>query len=97
MGYYRGQDIPPVSDYAHWNEEAQLIWYQENRYDMEHADEYVPDEDDFYPAWEEPVSQCSYCREEGMTEQECVDGDCWNEVNGETSGCGDCHALVAGD
>lgn len=42
----RGDDIPPVSDYAHWNEDAERVWYEENRYDMEHADEEV--EDDFY-------------------------------------------------
>lgn len=39
----RGDDIPPVSAYAHWNEDAQAIWYAENRYDMEHADEIVED------------------------------------------------------
>lgn len=42
----RGDNIPPVSDYAHWNEEAYSMWYQENKYDMEHADEIV-EEDDF--------------------------------------------------
>ena len=42
----RGDNIPPVSDYAHWNEDAQLMWYQENRYDMEYADEIVEYEDD---------------------------------------------------
>lgn len=42
----RGDNIPPVSDYAHWNEEAQSMWYAENRYDMEHADEVIEDDDD---------------------------------------------------
>ena len=42
----RGDDIPSVSDYAHWNEDAQRVWYEENRYDMEHADEII--EDDWY-------------------------------------------------
>jgi len=42
----RGDDIPPVSDYAHWNEEAESMWFLENRYDMEHADEII--EDDWY-------------------------------------------------
>jgi hypothetical protein len=46
MTRYRGDNIPSVSDYAHWNEDAQLMWYQENRYDMEHADE--PLDDDFF-------------------------------------------------
>lgn len=41
----RGDDIPPVSDYSYWNEDAELMWYQENRYDMEHADEIIEDED----------------------------------------------------
>lgn len=46
----RGDNIPPVSDYAHWNEDAEAMWYAENRYDMEHADELVDDgqEDDHY-------------------------------------------------
>lgn len=49
----RGDNIPPVSDYAHWNEDAELMWYQENKYDMEHADEIVEEdydgiEDDLY-------------------------------------------------
>ena len=37
----RGDNIPSVSDYAHWNEDAQRVWYEENRHDMEHADEIV--------------------------------------------------------
>lgn len=41
----RGDDIPPVSDYSHWNEEAQAMWYAENKYDMEHADEIIEDDD----------------------------------------------------
>ena len=44
----RGDDIPPVSDYSHWNEEAEAVWYLENRYDMEHADEIIENDDDFY-------------------------------------------------
>jgi len=40
----RGDDIPPVSAYAHYNEEAQAVWYAENRYDMEHADEIIEDD-----------------------------------------------------
>jgi hypothetical protein len=40
----RGDNIPPVSDYAHWNEDAEMMWYQENRYDMEHADEIIEDD-----------------------------------------------------
>lgn len=41
----RGDDIPPISDYAHWNE---AVWYAENKYDMEHADEIIEDEDEYY-------------------------------------------------
>jgi hypothetical protein len=37
--------IPPVSDYAHWNEDAELMWYEENKYDMAnepwHEDDYL--------------------------------------------------------
>jgi hypothetical protein len=47
----RGDDIPPVSAYAHWNEEAESMWYAENRYDMEHADEII--EDDYDPEQED--------------------------------------------
>lgn len=46
----RGDEIPPVSDYAHWNEDAQLMWYEENKYDMQYADEIIEDDwdgDDF--------------------------------------------------
>lgn len=47
----RGDDIPPISDYAHWNEDAYAMWYEENKYDMEHADEIIEeDEDD--PSWD---------------------------------------------
>jgi hypothetical protein len=42
----RGDNIPPVSDYAQYNEFAQQVWYQENKYDMEHADEIVEYYDD---------------------------------------------------
>jgi hypothetical protein len=45
----RGDDIPPVSAYAHWNEDAERVWYEENRYDMEHADEIIEEEDDYDP------------------------------------------------
>lgn len=43
----RGDNIPDVSEYSHWNEEAQAVWYAENRYDMEHADEPLDDDEDF--------------------------------------------------
>lgn len=36
MTYTNG--IPPVSDYSHWNEDAQRVWYEENKYDMEHPE-----------------------------------------------------------
>jgi hypothetical protein len=47
----RGDNIPTVADYAHWNEDAEQIWYLENKYDMEHWDEpidYSPDEPMFF-------------------------------------------------
>lgn len=40
----RGDNIPSISDYAHWNEDAYYMWYEENKYDMEHADEVLEDE-----------------------------------------------------
>lgn len=42
----RGDDIPTVAEYSHWNEEAEAIWYLENKYDMEHADEIIENDDD---------------------------------------------------
>lgn len=42
----RGDNIPKVSDYAHYNEEAAAVWYAENKYDMDHADEIVEEDDD---------------------------------------------------
>ena len=45
----RGDSIPPVSDYAHWNEDAEAMWYLENKYDMDHYDEEMYyDEDEGY-------------------------------------------------
>lgn len=38
--------IPPVSDYAGWNEDAERVWFEENRYDMEYPPD--PDPDEFY-------------------------------------------------
>lgn len=43
----RGDNIPSVAEYAHWNEEAESMWYAENRYDMEHADEEMDDGGDY--------------------------------------------------
>jgi hypothetical protein len=45
----RGDNIPSVSDYSHWNEEAEAVWYAENRYDMEHPDEILEEPDDWGP------------------------------------------------
>lgn len=45
-GRIRGDFIPSISEYSHWNEEAEAMWYAENRYDMEHWDEPVEDDDD---------------------------------------------------
>lgn len=51
----RGDDIPPVSAYAHWNEDAERVWYEENKYDMEHWDEPVEDDNDLWAGrwWDE--------------------------------------------
>jgi hypothetical protein len=43
------QGIPSVADYAHWNEEAEMVWYLENRYDMENPSEEEPEDDGWYP------------------------------------------------
>lgn len=44
----RGDDIPPVRAYAHWGEDAEAVWYLENKYDMEHWDEPMEDDNDNY-------------------------------------------------
>jgi len=51
MPRYRGDDIPPVSDYAHWNEDAALMHYEENKYDMMYAGELLDDFDDDNRGW----------------------------------------------
>jgi hypothetical protein len=49
MVRYRGDNIPSVDDYSHWNEDAQMMWYNENKYDMEHSYEVLDDDyDDDY-------------------------------------------------
>jgi len=42
----RGDNIPTVADYAHYGEEAEAVWYAENKYDMEHSDELISDGSD---------------------------------------------------
>lgn len=47
-------EIPTVADYAHWGEEAEAVWFEENRYDLLYGgepdhdpyDDYDYDEDD---------------------------------------------------
>ena len=34
VGSERFREIPSVSDYDHYNEEAHQMWYRENSYDM---------------------------------------------------------------
>lgn len=53
MPRYRGDDIPSISDYSHWNEEATSMWYQENRYDMMYAGERMDDDDQDYRDYED--------------------------------------------
>jgi hypothetical protein len=38
--------VPPISDYAHWNEDAERVWYEENKYDMMNPPEYEQDDYD---------------------------------------------------
>jgi hypothetical protein len=45
MGHYRNERIPSVESYSHWNEDAHAMWYMENKYDMDHGDEYIEDDD----------------------------------------------------
>lgn len=41
----RVDNIPSVSEYAHYNEDAYAVWYEENKYDMAHADEIIEDDE----------------------------------------------------
>lgn len=45
--------IPPVSDYAHWNEEAEAVWYAENKYDMMHPEVFEQDDQDYFVYYDE--------------------------------------------
>lgn len=38
-------EVPTVADYAHWGEEAEQVWYEENRYDLLYGGE--PDHDPY--------------------------------------------------
>lgn len=51
--------IPPISDYAHWNEDAERIWYEENKYDMLHP-EVFEDYDDHSAYYDDeiPENEC---------------------------------------
>lgn len=42
------REIPTVADYAHWNEEAEAVWYEENRYDLMYGGEDAYDDDPNY-------------------------------------------------
>lgn len=46
--------VPPISDYDHWGEDAERVWYDENRSDMYYGEE--ADLDEYYEddAPEEP-------------------------------------------
>ena len=75
MTRYRGDEIPPVSDYAHWGEDAAMMHYQENRYDMMYAGEPLddPTEDDRDNYDEECCEECCEPVEDcvcGLTEEE---------------------------
>ena len=59
MSYRRG--IPSVSDYSHWNEDAELMWYQENRYDMMYGNDDYEDDDDY--RYEDDVIDDDYTEE----------------------------------
>lgn len=66
----RGDNIPPISDYAHWNEDAYYMWYQENKYDMEHADEIIDDDIDDGPDPEPDYNEIFNTEEEARAKYE---------------------------
>lgn len=43
----RYKNIPSISEYSHWNEEAASVWYAENRYDMMYPEDDYDDYDDY--------------------------------------------------
>ena len=53
-----------MADYAHWNEEAEAVWYAENRYDMEHADEEL--DDDSEERYEDPFEESFVSYEDAL-------------------------------
>jgi hypothetical protein len=55
-----------VSDYAHWGEEAEAVWYAENKYDMENWDEEIEPDDfeDRYYAEPDPDIEMTFNTEE---------------------------------
>jgi hypothetical protein len=52
--------ILSISDYSHWNEDAALMWYEENKYDMTHPEVFEDDfnEDFYYDDSEIPEDKC---------------------------------------
>lgn len=68
----RGDNIPSIADYAHHNEDAAAVWYAENRYDMEHADEII-DQDEFYAGGSGACPNSGNAYEDCECE-ECIDG-----------------------
>lgn len=68
--------IPPISDYAHWNEDAERIWYEENKYDMLHPEVFDDYRESMYDDW--------YPDDHYMDPDKCHDlnGHCANQDHG---------------
>jgi len=58
--HIRSGEIPSISDYAHWGEEAAAVWYEENKYDMMYG---TSDEGDFYDREEDYGYPEDWCDE----------------------------------
>lgn len=63
--------IPPISDYAHWNEDAERVWYEENKYDMLHPEVF----EDYL---NDPYDERNW-RDEHISEEKCFDTKRHNE------------------
>ena len=83
----RPREIPTIADYAHHNELAAQVWWEENRYDMEHPAEPDYDEDDWgrhhvFVTDDGIVPRCDIC--DGPQR---VEGDNWNGETGNHISC----------
>jgi hypothetical protein len=71
--------IPSISDYSHWNEDAETMWYLENKYDMEHPEVFEETTLDYEDDFQIDPENCSHGVNESVNsrrdEYKCDDCD----------------------